>query len=185
MRLPAGSPVWPRSPTLVGRRPERRVLDSLVEDVRAGHSRALVIYGEPGVGKSALLDYLAENASGCRVARTTGIQAEMELPFAALQQLCSPILGGLGHIPAPPHDALSGAFGLSTGPPADRFLVGLAVLSLLSEVAAERPLICVIDDQQWLDFATAQVLAFAARRLGTESLGLVFAARTPSEQRGG
>ncbi len=121
MRLPAGSPMWPRPPTLVGRRAERRVLDKLVEAVRAGNSRALVIYGEPGVGKSALLDYLAENASGSRVARATGVQSEMELPFAALQQVCAPMLGRLGHIPGPQHDALSVAFGLSTGPAADRF----------------------------------------------------------------
>ena len=182
MRVPAASPVWPRPPTLVGRRRERRILDELVEAVRAGDSRALVIYGEPGVGKSALLDYLAENASGCRIARTTGVQSEMELPFAALQQLCAPMLDRLERIPAPQGDALRVAVGLSTGPPADRFLVGLAVLSLLSEVASERPLICLIDDEQWLDFASAQVLAFAARRLGAESLGLVFATRTASER---
>ena len=127
------------------------MLDKLVEDVKAGDSRALVICGEPGVGKSALLDYLAENASECRVARTTGVQSEMELPFAALQQLCAPMLDRLQRIPAPQRDALTTAFGLSTGPPAEPFLVGLAVLSLLSEVASERPLICLIDDEQWLD----------------------------------
>jgi DNA-binding CsgD family transcriptional regulator len=181
MRVPVRSPVWPRPPALVGRRSERRILDELVEAVRSGDSRALAVFGEPGVGKSALLDYLAENAAGCRVARTTGVQSEMELPFAALQQLCAPMLDRLEGIPAPQRHALSVAFGLSTGPPPDRFLVGLAVLSLLSEVAAERPLVCLIDDHQWLDFASAQMLAFAARRLGAESLGLVFAARTPSD----
>jgi DNA-binding CsgD family transcriptional regulator len=157
------------------------VLDNLVEAVRAGESRALVVHGDVGVGKTALLDDLAGRASGCSVARTAGIQSEMELPFAGVHQLCAPMLDRLERLPVPQRDALRTAFGMNAGPAADRFLVGLAVLSLLSEVAAERPLICLVDDQQWLDFASALVLAIAARRLGAESVGLVFATRVPSD----
>ena len=115
-----------------------------------------MVRGEPGVGKTALLDYLARQASGCRVARATGAQPEMELAFAGLHQLCAPMLGHAERLPAPQRDALRTAFGLSAGPAADRFLVGLAVLGLLSEVAAERPLLCVVDDAQSLDRASAQ-----------------------------
>src|SRR5262245_49169261 len=171
VRVPAGVPVWPRPSELRDRRAERRVLDDLVEAVRAGESRALVLLGEAGVGKTALMDYLAGHASGCRVTRTTGIQSEMELPFAGVHQLCAPMMDRLERIPAPQADALRIAFGLSTGLAADRFLVGLAVLSLLSEVAVERPLVCLVDDQQWLDWASALILAFVARRLGAESVG--------------
>jgi DNA-binding CsgD family transcriptional regulator len=173
--------VWPRPSELKDRRAERGVLDNLVEAVRAGESRALVVHGDAGVGKTALLDYLADRASGCRVARTAGVQSEMELPFAGVHQLCAPMLDRLDCLPVPQRDALRMAFGMSAGPAADRFLVGLAVLSLLSEVAAERPLICLVDDQQWLDFASALVLAIAARRLGAESVGLIFATRVPSD----
>ncbi len=185
MRVPAGTPVWPRPLELVDRSVERRMLDELVDALESGQSRALIIYGEPGVGKSALLEYLADNCSGCRVARTAGVQSEMELPFAGVQQLCAPMLGQLGRLPVPQCEALRTAFGLGSAPAADRFLVGLAVLSLLSEVAAERPLVCLVDDHQWLDFASATVLAFAARRLGAESLALVFAARAASEHLAG
>lgn len=164
---------------LVGRRAECEVLDQLVEAVCAGESRALVIHGEAGVGKSALVDYLAGRASTCRVARATGVQSEMELAFAALHQLCAPMLDRLEELPAPQCDALRTAFGITTGPTPDRFLIGLAVLSLLSEVAEQQPLICLIDDEQWLDHGSAQVLAFVARRLLAESVGLVFAARVP------
>ncbi len=150
-----------------------------MDAVRAGESRALVVAGEPGVGKTALLDCVAGRASGFRVARAAGVQSEMELAFAGLQQLCAPMLDGLERLPAPQRDALRTALGFSAGPPPDRFLVGLAVLSLLAEAAAERPLVCLVDDQQWLDRASAQVLGFVARRLGAESVGLVFAARVP------
>src|SRR5262245_35807442 len=176
VRVPAGVPVWTRPSERRDRRAERQVLDDLVEAVRAGESRALVLHGEAGVGKSALLDYLAGHASRCRVAHTAGVQSEMELPFAGLHQLCAPMLDRLERIPVPQADALRTAFGLTGGPPADRFLVGLAVLSLLSEVADERPLICLVDDHQWLDWASALILAFVGRRLGAESVGLVFAA---------
>jgi DNA-binding CsgD family transcriptional regulator len=157
------------------------VLDRLLGAIQAGESRALVVIGEPGVGKTALLDYLAGQASGCRVARAVGVQSEMELAFAGLQQLCAPMLDRVDRLPVPQRDALQTAFGLSAGPAPDRFLVGLAVLSLLSEVAGERPLICLVDDQQWLDRASAQVLGFVARRLEAESVGLVFTAREPTD----
>ena len=149
--------------------------------VRAGEGRALVVRGEPGVGKTVLLDYLAGRALGCRVERAAGVQSEMELAFAALHQLCAPMLDHAESLPAPQREALRTAFGLSAGPVPDRFLVGLAVLGLLSEAAAERPLVCIVDDQQWLDRASAQALGFAARRLGADPVGVVFAARVPGE----
>ncbi|ARV85266.1 LuxR family transcriptional regulator [Mycobacterium intracellulare subsp. chimaera] len=164
---------------LIGRRAECLALDELVEAVCAGESRALVIHGEAGIGKSALLDYLAGRASSCRVMRAAGVQSEMELAFAALHQLCGPTLERLDRVPMPQRDALRTAFGVIAGPPPDRFLIGLAVLSLLSETADERPVICLVDDEQWLDKASAQVLAFVARRLVAESVGIVFAARVP------
>jgi predicted ATPase len=160
------SPAAERPPALIGRGAPCRELDQLASAVRAGHSRALVIRGEPGIGKTALLEYVAAHAPGCRVERTTGIQSELELAFAGLHQLCQPMLDHLDAAPAPQRAALRIALGLSTGPAPDRFLVGLAVLSLLSDVAQEQPLICLVDDAHWLDQASAQVLAFAARRLG-------------------
>ena len=158
------------------------MLGRFIEAVRAGESRVLVLRGEPGVGKTALLDQLAGRASGCRVARAAGVQSEMELAFAGLHQLCAPMLNQLGRLPAPQRDALRTAFGLSGGPAPDRFLVGLAVLSLLSEVAGNQPLICLVDDQQWLDSASAQALGFVARRLAADPVGLVFAARDPGDE---
>jgi len=166
---------------LTGRLSERAVLDRFVADVRAGQGRALVVRGEPGVGKTVLLDYLAGRASGCRVVRAAGVQSEMELAFAGLHQLCAPMLDHAESLPDPQREALTTAFGLSAGPVPDRFLVGLAVLGLLSETAGERPLVCVVDDQQWLDQASAQALGFAARRLAADPVGLVFAARVPGK----
>ncbi|MDX6727334.1 MAG: hypothetical protein QOK49_2139 [Baekduia sp.] len=145
--------------------------------VRAGQSQALLLRGEPGVGKTALLDYVATSASGCRIARAAGVESEMELAFAGLHQLCAPFSDRLERLPAPQRDALGTALGLRAGDAPDRYLVALAVLSLLSDVAEDRPLICVIDDAQWLDRASAQALAFAARRLEAESVGMVFAVR--------
>ena len=176
-----------RVPRLMDRRAERDTLGGLVDAIRSGESRALVVRGDPGVGKTVLVDHLAGRASGsgCRVARAPGVQSEMELAFAGLHQLCAPMLGHLDGIPGPQQDALRTAFGLAAGPPPDRFFVGLAVLSLLSEVAAERPLICVIDDEQWLDRASAQALGFVARRLAAEPVGLVFAAREPGSELAG
>jgi hypothetical protein len=136
---------------LRGRRQQCGDLDGLLADVRAGRSRALVLHGEPGIGKTALLGYTADTAQDFRVARAEGIESEMELPFAALHQLCGPMLGRLDRLPAPQRDALGVAFGLRFGSAPDRFLVGLAVLGLLSEVAAAQPLLCLIDDAQWLD----------------------------------
>jgi len=143
------------------------------------------VRGEPGVGKTALLEYLVEQPSGCRVARIAGVQAEMELAFAALHQLLAPMLDRLEALPVPQSDALRTVFGVSPGSAPDRFFVGLAVLSLLSDVAEERPLICLADDAQWLDRASAQALAFVARRLGAQSVGLVFATRAPSDDLAG
>jgi hypothetical protein len=183
--MAARSPIRGRATGLIGRRSERDVLDRLIEEVRAGQSRALVVRGEPGVGKTALLEYLAEQASGCRVVRAAAVQSEMELAFAGLHQLLAPMLVRAERLPVPQLEALRTALGVSPGPAPDRFLVGLAVLSLLSEVAEEQPLICVVDDEQWLDRASAQVLAFVARRLEAESVGLVFAARATSDELGG
>jgi DNA-binding CsgD family transcriptional regulator len=168
---------------LLGRRSERAALDELVASVRAGPSRALVLRGEAGVGKSALLEYLVQRASGCSIARAAGVESEMELAFAGLHQLCAPFVDRLERLPGPQRGALGTAFGMRDGDAPDRFLVGLAVLSLLADVAEERPLVCVVDDAQWLDAASAQTLAFVARRLGAESVGLVFGVREPSGER--
>ena len=168
-----------QTPRLLGRSRECDTLDGLVASVRAGQSAVLVVRGEAGVGKSALLASLIERASGCRVVRAAGVESEMELPFAGLHQLCGPMLDRLDRLPAPQRDALATAFGLSAGDPPDRFLVGLAVLSLLSEVAEDGPLVCVVDDAHWQDRASAQILAFVARRLLAEAVGLVFAVREP------
>ncbi|HTT53676.1 MAG TPA: ATP-binding protein [Streptosporangiaceae bacterium] len=167
------------STTLRGRRGECERLDRLLAGVRAGSSGVLVVRGEAGVGKSALLDYVVESAADLQVVRAAGVESEMELAFAALHQLCAPALDRLGRLPGPQRDALGTAFGLQAGAAPDRFLVGLAVLSLLSEAAGERPLVCVIDDAQWLDKASAQALAFVARRLAADAVLVLFAAREP------
>jgi DNA-binding CsgD family transcriptional regulator len=165
---------------LLGRGPECERLDQLIDAVRSGESRSLVLRGEAGVGKTALLDYLLENAPGCRAVRVAAVESEMELAFSALQLLCRLMLDRLDRLPEPQRDALATAFGLRAGSAPDRFLVGLAVLSLLSEAARDQPLVCVVDDAQWLDRASAQALAVAARRLSAESVALVFAVRTPA-----
>jgi AAA ATPase domain len=167
---------------LRGQRTECQQLDQLVEAVRHGESQALVIRGEAGIGKSALLEYLIRRASRCRVVRVAGVQAEAELAFAGLHQLCVPLLDRLDRIPAPQRDALGITFGVQAGAAPDRFLLGLAVLSLLAETAADRPLVCVIDDAQWLDPTSAHVLAFVARRLVAESVALVFGLRDPADE---
>src|SRR4051794_29230161 len=145
--------------------------------MRAGRSQTLVVRGEAGVGKTALLEHLSANASGCRVVRIAGVESEMELPFAGVHALCAPLLGRLAKLPDPQRDALSTAFGLDAGPPPDRFMVALAVLSLLADAAEEQPLLCVVDDAQWLDRVSAQTLGFVARRLLAERVGLVFGLR--------
>ena len=171
-----------RSPVLLGRVDERLVLDRLLENVRDGHSAVVVIRGEAGVGKTALLHHCALQASGFRVARIAGVESEMELPFAGLHQLSAPMLDRLGALPEPQQAALRVALGLASGPASDRFLVALAALSLLSEVAAERPLLCLVDDVQWLDAGSRQVLGFVARRLVAESVAIVFVVREPSDE---
>ena len=173
------------TPALVDRQRERQALDGLMEDLRSGRGRALVVRGEAGVGKSALLEYAAGAAADMRVARAAGVESEMELAFAGVHQLCAPLLDRLERLPAPQRDALGIAFGLRGGGAPDRFLVGLAVLTLLSEAAEERPLLCLVDDAQWLDRASAQVLGFVARRLLADPVGLLFAARDPGEELGG
>ena len=167
---------------LLNRHAERATLGRLLEAARAGHSAVLVVRGAPGIGKTALLEAAIEAAAGFRVARTVGVESEMELAFAALHQLCAPMLDRMDKLPDPQRDALEVAFGLRAGGVPDRFLVGLAALSLLSEAAVARPLLCVIDDAQWLDRVSAQVLGFIARRLLAEPVALVVAAREPGDE---
>ena len=162
---------------LLGRERERAALDRLAEGARDGSGGAILVHGEPGAGKTALLDDAVDRAATLRIVRSAGVESEMELPFAAVQQLCAPILPLGERLPRPQRDALDVAFGLSPGPAPNAFLVALAVLGLLSEAARERGLLCVIDDAHWLDRASAQALAFAARRLGVERIAIVFAAR--------
>src|SRR5690625_1322561 len=162
---------------LRGRDAERAQLRQLLARTRGGDGQALILRGEPGIGKTALLDDLAEAATGFRVIGTAGVESDVELAFAGLQQLCSPVMDRAGELPEPQHDALRVAFGLSSGPAPDRFLVGLAVLGRLAAAAAERPVLCVIDDAQWLDRLSAQTLGFVARRLLAERVALVFALR--------
>ncbi|MDT7845656.1 helix-turn-helix transcriptional regulator [Streptomyces justiciae] len=162
---------------LRGRREVCAELDGLLEAVRDGESRVLVLRGEAGTGKSVLLDYVAEQGRQFRVCRVTGVQSEMELAFAGLHRLCAPLADRFDRLPGPQAKALRAALGIGAGPAPDRFLVGLAVLGLLSETARERPLVCLVDDAQWLDRASVDVLAFVARRLGAESVGLLFALR--------
>jgi DNA-binding CsgD family transcriptional regulator len=164
---------------LYGRETECARLDRLLAEARGGRSGGLVLRGEPGIGKSALLEYAAERAEGSRVLRATGVEWERELPFAGLHQLCAGLLDGRDRLPAPQRDALATAFGLSPGSQPDRFLVGLAVLGLLSDAAEEHALVCLVDDAQWLDRSSAEMLAFVARRLRAESVVLLFAEREP------
>jgi DNA-binding CsgD family transcriptional regulator len=171
------------SPAFRGRTREREELNRVLDKVRGGESAVLVLRGEAGIGKTALLQYLAQQASDCRVAQVAGVESELELPFAALHQLCAPMLGGLGALPDPQEHALRIAFGMATGSVPDRFVIGLAVLGLFAEIAREHPLVCLVDDAQWLDEASQQVLGVAGRRLLAESVLLVFAVRESAEQR--
>jgi AAA ATPase domain len=164
---------------LRGRADERAALDRLLNAVRGGESRVLVLRGEPGVGKTALLDDAIGSAPDLHVLRAVGVESEMELAFAALQQLCAPVLDRLERLPGPQQDALGVALGLRAGQTPDRFLVGLATLSLLSEAAEARPLLCAVDDCQWLDEASALALAFGARRLLAEPVAIIFVTREP------
>ncbi len=167
-------------PGLFGRTGELEILRRLLAKVRSGRSSVLVVRGEPGIGKTELLRQLTAEASGFWVARVAGVESEMELPFAGLYQLCAPMLGRLGSLAEPQRRGLSVAFGLASGDSPDRFLVGLAALSLMAEAAEEQPMLCVVDDAQWLDQASAQVLGFVGRRLLAERIGLVVAIRTPT-----
>jgi DNA-binding CsgD family transcriptional regulator len=162
---------------LLGRRNECRAVDDLLAGVRDGRSAAIVVHGEAGIGKTALLEYALRRASGCRIVRAAGVESEMELAFGGLHQLCAPLLDHVDRLPGPQRDALGTAFGLRAGTPPGRFLVGLAILSLLAEVAEERPVVCLVDDAQWLDQVSAQTLTFVARRLLAERVALVFAMR--------
>ena len=173
-----------RATPLRGRRSECDALDRLLARVQAGQSGVLVVRGEAGVGKTALLEYLLSHASGCLTVRAAGVESEMELPFAGLHQLCAPMLGGLDGLPSPQQDALRVAFGLQGGATPDHFFVALAVLSLLAEAAEAQPLVCLIDDVQWLDRASTQALSFVARRLLAERIAMVFAIREPSHEDG-
>ena len=174
-----------RAVGLIGRHAETRALTDLVDDVRAGQSRVFVVRGECGMGKTALLDWVVDHAGDCQVLRAAGVEAEMELAFAGLHQLLAPLLSRLDELPSPQRDALQLAFGFDAGTAPDRFFIALAVLGLLADTAKQQPLICLIDDEQWLDRASAQALAFVARRLGEESVGLIFATQLASEELSG
>jgi hypothetical protein len=182
--MAAQSSLQGRIPALINRRRERGVLDRLINAVRAGQSQLLLVRGDPGVGKTALLNYVAERASGCQVVRVAGVQSEMELAFAGLHLLCAPMLDRLDRLPVPQREALRTAFGLSTGPPPDRFLVGLAALTLLTDAAAGRPVLCLVDDAQWLDEVSVEVLGFIARRLYADRVGVLFTVREGEGQAG-
>ncbi|HVT68292.1 MAG TPA: ATP-binding protein, partial [Trebonia sp.] len=169
-----------RGVPLLGREAACETVGELVAGVRQGQGGGLVIRGEPGTGKTALLDYAAGRADGLRVIRAAGAASEASLGYAALHQLCGPLTGLLGRLAAPQRAALENAFGIKAGPPADRYLVGLGVLGLLTTAAAERPLICLVDDAQWLDEASRHALSFAARRLASHAALLVFAVREPA-----
>ena len=160
------------------------MLCGLVAAAQAGRSQVLVLRGEAGIGKTALLGFLFERAAGCRVSRAVGVESEIELAYAGLHQLCAPHLEKMDQLPGPQRDALGTAFGLRSGSPPDRFLVGLAVLTLLGLVAADRPLICLVDDAQWLDRASLQTLEFVARRLRDAPVAMVFAARASERTAG-
>jgi len=162
--------------TLRGRRQELAELDRLLADLGAGRSRVLVLRGEAGAGKTALLDHLCGAGPG-PVVRSAGVESETEIAYAALQQLCAPLMHHLDQLPEPQRSALAVGFGLAAGDPPDALLVGLAVLSLFAEAAADGPLVCVVDDAQWLDRASLETLGFVARRLLAESVALIFATR--------
>ncbi|NMO49741.1 DUF2791 family P-loop domain-containing protein [Actinoplanes sp. TBRC 11911] len=168
---------------LRGRRRELEHLDRLLRDVRGGQSRVLVLRGEAGSGKTALLDYLSDAAAAGRVVRAAGVEPETEIAYSALQQLVAPLLGGLDRLPEPQRQALATGLGLAAGPPPDALLIGLAVLGLFADAATEQPLICVVDDVQWLDRMSEVILTFVARRLDSESVALVFASRSPGDER--
>src|SRR4051794_30335732 len=164
----------------LGRTSECERLDGMLARARGGRSAVLVIRGEPGIGKTALLRYAARQASGLRIAEVDGVEAEMELPFAAIHQFCAPMLGGLDVLPEPQRKSLRVALGLASGDAPDRFLVAVAVLNLLAAAAEDRPVLCLVDDAHWLDAASVQALRFVARRLAAGPVALLFARREPA-----
>ena len=166
-----------RGRSLRGRGSECETLRDLISTVRSGSCQVLVLRGEAGVGKTALLDYVSELASGFRSVDVAGVESDMELAFAGLQQLCAPLMDRFDELPEPQREALAVAFGRGVGPTPDRFLVGLAVLSLMAAAANDQPLLCIVDDAQWLDQVSVQTLAFVARRLMADQVAFVFAAR--------
>jgi DNA-binding CsgD family transcriptional regulator len=176
-------PIYSEHVVLRGRRRELEHLDRLLRDVRGGQSRVLVLRGEAGSGKTALLDYLSGAASTGRVVRAAGVEPETEIAYSALQQLVAPLLDRLDRLPEPQRQALATGLGLASGPPPDALLIGLAVLGLFADAATEQPLICVVDDVQWLDRMSEVILTFVARRLDSESVALVFASRSPGDER--
>ena len=165
-----------QGPRLLGRKSECEALAQLLSDAISGTSRVMVLRGDAGVGKTALLEYLSDQAAEWRVARAVGVESEMELAYSGLHQLCGPMLDHLDRLPAPQREALATVFGLSAGPTPDRFLVGLASLTLFAEVADEQPLLCIVDDAQWLDSASGQIIGFVGRRLLAERIVLACAA---------
>ncbi|MEN3264656.1 ATP-binding protein, partial [Pseudonocardia sp.] len=169
-------------PNLVGRHRECAMLDDLLAGLRAGDSAVYVVRGEAGIGKSVLLKHVAAQASGVTVTRAQGIEADMELAYASLHQLCAPFFAGIDMLPGPQRDALQVAFGMAAGDPPDRFLVGLAVLTLLTRASEARPVLVLVDDAQWLDQVSRQTLEFVARRLLAEAVAMVFAVRDPEGQ---
>src|SRR4051794_30145568 len=164
---------------LVDREGEQSELAERLTAVRSGESRALVVRGDAGVGKTALMDHALGSVASARTLRARGVESEMELAYAALHQLCAPLLDGLPELPEPQRDALRTIFGQYPGPPPERFMVGLSVLSLVSNAARPTPLLCLVEDAQWLDQSSAQVLGFVARRLQAESILMVFSSREP------
>src|SRR3984893_11079458 len=174
-------PQQPAQLVLLDRTAECAKLDGLLTSARAGKSEAFVLRGEAGIGKTALLDYVAGHATGCRIVRASGEESEMELPFAGLHQLCATLMGDLGRLPPPQHETLGTSFGFSVGAPPDRFVIGLSGLTPLSDAAEDQPLVCLVDDTHWLDRSSAQVLAFVARRLDAEAVVLVLAQRETAE----
>src|SRR3954468_305429 len=171
-----------RPPAFLGRSGERDVLDRLLETARGGQSAVLLIRGEAGIGKTALVRYAARQAAGFQVAEIAGVEAEAELPFAGLHRLCAPMLAKIGALPDPQQTALRVSFGVSSGDAPNRFLVALAALNLFAEVAGEQPLLCLVDDAQWLDPPPPQVLGFIARRLPAAPVAIVFTVREPSDE---
>ncbi len=171
------------TPPLRGRASEREALDRLIAGAREGRSGVLVIRGEAGMGKTALMRYAAGQAATFRIVEVAGVESERELPFAGLQQFCRPLLDRADALPQPQRDALNVAFGLASGAAPDRFLVGLATLTLLATYAEEQPVLCLVDDLQWLDDASEQVLGFVARRLLAEPVAIVFGIREAGEPR--